>query len=68
MSLEHPMKVLRTEVEPELLSLLPEDGGIRYSGTAEKLDEALTLLLLPSLLRLGETDSGSLATGDTMAP
>ncbi|MFQ5643794.1 MAG: efflux RND transporter permease subunit, partial [Thiogranum sp.] len=42
MSLEHMMKVLRTEVEPELLSLLPEDGGIRYSGTAEKLDEALS--------------------------
>ena len=42
MSLEHLMKVLRTEVEPELLSLLPEDGGIRYSGTAEKLDEALS--------------------------
>jgi len=42
MSLEHMMKVLRTEVEPELLSLLPEDGGIRYSGTAEKLDDALS--------------------------
>jgi len=42
MSLEHMMKVLRTEVEPELLSLLPEDGGISYSGTAKKLDKALS--------------------------
>ncbi|HED18134.1 MAG TPA: efflux RND transporter permease subunit [Gammaproteobacteria bacterium] len=42
MSLEHLMKVLRTKVEPELLSLLPEDGGIRYSGSAKKLDEALS--------------------------
>ncbi len=41
MSLEHLMEVLRSRVEPELLSVLPEDGSIRYSGTAEKLDEAL---------------------------
>ncbi|HHH43284.1 MAG TPA: efflux RND transporter permease subunit [Gammaproteobacteria bacterium] len=41
MSLEHLMKVLRSDVEPQLLGLLPEDGGIRYSGTAKKLDAAL---------------------------
>ena len=44
MSLEHLMQVLREDVEPELLALLPEDGGIRYSGTAEKLDEALAAM------------------------
>ena len=42
MSLEHLMEILRSRIEPELLAVLPEDGSIRYSGTAEKLDEALT--------------------------
>jgi len=44
MSLEQLMKTLRTEVEPRLLEMLPEDGSIRYAGTAEKLDEALASL------------------------
>jgi len=42
MALEHLMQILRTKVEPQLLNLLPEDGVIRYAGTAEKLDQALS--------------------------
>jgi len=42
MSLEHLMQTLRTRVEPPLHELLPADGVIRYSGTAEKLDQALS--------------------------
>ncbi|HFD80898.1 MAG TPA: efflux RND transporter permease subunit [Gammaproteobacteria bacterium] len=41
MSLERLMRVLREQVEPQLLDLLPGDGSIRYSGTARKLDRAL---------------------------
>ncbi len=42
MSLEHLMDVVRERISPQLQELLPEDGEIRYSGTAEKLDQALT--------------------------
>ena len=42
MSLEQLMQTLKTKVEPQLVELLPEDGVIRYAGTAEKLDEALS--------------------------
>lgn len=41
MSVERLMGVLRDQVEPELSALLPEDGSISYSGTAEKLNQAL---------------------------
>ena len=41
MSLERLLTLIRTEVEPELMQHLPEDGSIRYSGTAEKLQQAL---------------------------
>ncbi len=44
MSLEQLMIILRSEVEPNLLEALPEDGTIRYAGTAEKLDQALSSL------------------------
>jgi len=44
MSLEQLMNTLRTEVEPRLLEMLPEDGSIRYAGTAERLDQALSSL------------------------
>ena len=38
------MATLRTEVEPGLLENLPEDGSIHFTGTAEKLDQALSSL------------------------
>lgn len=41
LSLEEALQTLRTEVEPAVESLLPEDGAIRYSGTADKLQVAL---------------------------
>ncbi len=44
MSLEHLMDVVREKIAPRLRSLLPEDGAIRYSGTAKKLDQALTAM------------------------
>ncbi|MCF6218905.1 MAG: efflux RND transporter permease subunit [Gammaproteobacteria bacterium] len=40
-SLEHAVTILKEQVEPELRMLLPEDGEIRYGGSADKLDIAL---------------------------
>jgi multidrug efflux pump subunit AcrB len=40
-SLEQALEVLQTEVAPRLEPLLPEDGEIRYSGTADQLQSAL---------------------------
>jgi multidrug efflux pump subunit AcrB len=40
-SLEEAVELLQQRVEPELLSMLPEDGEIRYAGTADKLQQAL---------------------------
>jgi len=41
MSLEAALAVLREKVEPGVTALLPEDGTVRYTGTADKLTEAL---------------------------
>ncbi len=41
LSLEEALGVLRNKVAPAVESLLPEDGAIRYSGTADKLEVAL---------------------------
>ena len=41
MSLERLLEELKTQVVPELRQHLPEDGSIRYSGTAKKLEQAL---------------------------
>ncbi len=40
-SLEETLKVLKTEVSPVVDGFLPEDGEIRYTGTADKLETAL---------------------------
>jgi multidrug efflux pump subunit AcrB len=40
-ALEEAIEVLKQRVGPEILSLLPEDGEIRYTGTADKLQQAL---------------------------
>ncbi|MBL1276174.1 MAG: efflux RND transporter permease subunit [Ectothiorhodospiraceae bacterium] len=42
MSLEQTMMVLKEKVNPRIEPLLPDDGEIHYSGTAKKLDVALT--------------------------
>jgi len=44
MSLEKALDIIKTDVEPKVLPFLPEDGDIRYSGTADKLEAALTSL------------------------
>ncbi len=41
LSIEEALERLRREVEPEVRPLLPEDGEIRYTGTADKLRTAL---------------------------
>lgn len=41
MSLEEGLQVLEENVAPAVMSQLPEDGAIRYSGTADKLRQAL---------------------------
>jgi len=40
MSIEEGIAVLKEKVEPKLMGMLPEDGNIQYSGTAEQLDVA----------------------------
>ena len=40
-SLEESIATLKTSVEPQILDLLPEDGFIAYTGTADKLQSAL---------------------------
>ena len=41
LSLEEAITTLRERVEPVIEPLLPEDGTVRYSGTADKLQQAL---------------------------
>lgn len=41
MPLEEAMSIIKTQVIPAVENLLPEDGAIRYSGTADKLQTAL---------------------------
>ena len=41
-SLEETLQLLKTEVAPVVMNFLPEDGEIRYTGTADKLQVALT--------------------------
>jgi multidrug efflux pump subunit AcrB len=41
-SLEETLRILREQVAPVAEGLLPEDGEIRYTGTADKLQVALS--------------------------
>lgn len=41
MSLDIALQLLKEKVEPVMVGMLPEDGAIRYSGTADKLQTAL---------------------------
>ncbi|MFK8022159.1 MAG: efflux RND transporter permease subunit [Pseudomonadales bacterium] len=41
MSLERVMSVLQTELEPELATLMPTDGHIIYTGSANALNRAI---------------------------
>lgn len=42
MSLEEALTLLQRDLNPQLEAMLPEDAAIRYSGTADKLEVALT--------------------------
>ena len=57
MSLEEALAQLKAQVTPVVEGLLPEDGEVRYSGTADKLETALrnmagTFLLAIAILYL----------------
>ena len=41
MSLEEAIEVIKTRVVPQLEAQLPDDGEVRFSGTADKLQTAL---------------------------
>lgn len=41
MSLEEAINIIKEKVEPAVLPLLPEDGEVHYTGSADKLGEAL---------------------------
>lgn len=45
MSIEEAVAIIKQKVEPKLLNLLPDDGVIQYSGTAEKLEQAQKSML-----------------------
>ena len=42
MAMEEALAIIREEVAPLILESMPEDGAVKYRGTAEALDEALT--------------------------
>ena len=41
MSLEEAIEIIRTQVAPQVEAQLPDDGEVRFSGTADKLQTAL---------------------------
>ncbi|MFQ5468708.1 MAG: efflux RND transporter permease subunit [Gammaproteobacteria bacterium] len=44
-SLEEALKILQEKVSPVMTNMLPDDGEIRFAGTADKLRSALTSML-----------------------
>ena len=42
MSMEEALEIIQQKVAPAILASMPEDGTVKYAGTAEALDEALT--------------------------
>jgi len=42
MAMEVALDIIKREVAPAILAKMPEDGTVKYRGTAEALDEALT--------------------------
>jgi multidrug efflux pump subunit AcrB len=41
MAMEEALNIIKEDVAPVILASMPEDGTVRYRGTAEALDEAL---------------------------
>lgn len=50
MSLEELVTELKSKIEPELLALLPDDGEVRYAGSAEDLARAIGTLSINFLM------------------
>jgi multidrug efflux pump subunit AcrB len=42
MSMEEALTIIQEKVAPAILASMPDDGTVKYRGTAEALDEALT--------------------------
>ena len=42
MAMEEALNIIKQQVAPSILESMPEGGTVRYRGTAEALDEALT--------------------------
>jgi len=42
MAMEEALNIIKNEVAPAILESMPEDGTVKYRGTAEALDEALS--------------------------
>ena len=42
MAMEEALTIIREQVAPEIMASMPEGGSVKYRGTAEALDEALT--------------------------
>ena len=52
MSVEEGLDVIKAEVTPAIEAALPEDGDIRYSGSADKLSQALNNMVGVFLLAI----------------
>jgi len=53
MSLEALMSELKTNIEPELRALMPEDGAIQYACSVQDLERAVRTLGLNFLIAIG---------------
>lgn len=44
MSLQEAIELIQTKIEPKLMTLLPDDGVIRYAGSADSLKAAISTM------------------------
>ncbi len=52
MAMEEALNIIREQVAPDILASMPEGGSVKYRGTAEALDEALTSMAGSFLLAI----------------
>lgn len=52
MALEDALAILKTEIVPPLLNILPDDGAVRIGGSADSMERAMGTLGLNFLLAL----------------
>ena len=43
-SLEETISALKSQVEPKLRNIMPDDGNIQYGGSADQLDKAISVM------------------------